>query len=753
MEKLEFRISSGLKDIIGKDLITDDYIAVFELVKNSFDAYATEVTVRFEDIEDGRGKITIIDNGKGMNYDDLLNKWLFVAYSAKKEGTEDENYDYRDKISENNFFAGAKGIGRFSCDKLGSQLMLETTKEEKNAKTEVLLTDWEKFEESSQEEFINVSVLHETKKESSFNLEHGTVLIIENLRSKWDRKKYLKLKDSLAKLINPKQARGDQDFKIILEVPEEKETDKDFDNYYEIVNGEVKNFIFDTLELKTTKIEAVVSDDGKTIQTELYDGGTLIYRVVEKNRLERLDSMSINLYYLNRSAKYTFTRKMGVSSVRYGHIFLYKNGFRVYPYGEPGEDPLKIDARKAQGYSRFLGTRDLLGNIEVFSDSEEIKETTSRGDGLKKTPTYEQIEEFFWTTLRRLEKYVVEVQQWGLSIEDKDIEDLNFKSRITELIANVSGSGEIINFHLPDNFLEILELSQVDSAESVVKNLNKIAFESGDDSLIEQADKASNKLEEIQKARREAEKQAEEEKEKAEKATKKLRDQISENLFLKSINTSEYEEVISLLHHVGIYAGTIDNNLKGISLRIQNDIELSNSELKDIIRLISFETKKILNVVAFATKANFKLKTETIEVDLNNYIQEYISNIIPTVTDKSLKIKIDSTTNDEFKKKLKPIELNIVIDNIVSNAKKAEADNLKVTIQKKENNLVIKFIDDGKGIDKSIIDRIYNQGFTTTDGAGIGLYHVKQIVNDMKGTILAENNQDSGACFTLTFKK
>ena len=752
MEKLEFRISSGLKDIIGKDLITDDYIAVFELVKNSFDAYATEVTVRFENIEDGNGKITIIDNGKGMNYDDILNKWLFVAYSAKKEGTEDENYDYRDKISDNNFFAGAKGIGRFSCDKLGSELTLETTKQEKNPKTEVLLTNWEKFEENSQEEFINVSVLHETKDHNSFGLDHGTALVIEDLRSDWGRDKYLKLKDSLAKLINPKQARGDQDFKIILEVPEEKETDKDFDNYYEIVNGEIKNFIFDTLELKTTKIESVVSDDGNTIKTELFDGGTLIYRVVERNNLKKLDSISINLYYLNRSAKYTFTRKMGVSSRRYGHIFLYKNGFRVYPYGEPGEDPLRIDARKAQGYSRFLGTRDLLGSIEIFSENEEIKETTSRGDGLKKTNTYEEIEEFFWTTLRKLERYVVEVQKWGLSIEDEDLEDIEFKSRVTELIANISDSNDIIDFHLPDNFLEILEVSQEDSAESVVKNLNKIAFESGDDSLIEQADKASDKLEEIQKARREAEKQAEEEKKKAEEATKKLRDQISENLFLKSINTSEYEEVISLLHHVGIYAGTIDNNLKGISLRIQNDIELSNSELKDIIRLISFETKKILNVVAFATKANFKLKTETIEVDLNNYIREYISNIIPTVTDKTLKIKIVSETEDEFKKKLKPIELNIVIDNIVSNAKKANANNLTVSIEKKNENLIVKFIDDGTGIDESIIDKIYNQGFTTTDGSGIGLYHVKQIVNDMKGKISATNNPDDGATFTLTFK-
>lgn len=117
-ENLKFRISSALKDILGRDLITDAFIAVFELVKNSFDAHATRVDIKFENIENGNGRIIIKDNGKGMNYEDLLNKWLFVAYSAKREGTEDDNYDYRNNIHANRPFAGAKGIGRFSCDKL-----------------------------------------------------------------------------------------------------------------------------------------------------------------------------------------------------------------------------------------------------------------------------------------------------------------------------------------------------------------------------------------------------------------------------------------------------------------------------------------------------------------------------------------------------------------------------------------------------------------------------------------------------------
>jgi HSP90 family molecular chaperone len=116
---LQFKISSALKNIIGSDLISDDFIAVFELVKNSYDAHATKVEITFENIYSNNGKIIIKDNGKGMNYDDLINKWLFVAYSAKKEGTEEDSYNYRDNIKIKRAYAGAKGIGRFSCDRLG----------------------------------------------------------------------------------------------------------------------------------------------------------------------------------------------------------------------------------------------------------------------------------------------------------------------------------------------------------------------------------------------------------------------------------------------------------------------------------------------------------------------------------------------------------------------------------------------------------------------------------------------------------
>ena len=84
MDELYFSVKTGLKDIIGKDLITDDNIAIFELVKNSYDAHANDVIITFKD-----NKIIIADDGKGMSYKDLQTKWLAVAYSAKNDGTED----------------------------------------------------------------------------------------------------------------------------------------------------------------------------------------------------------------------------------------------------------------------------------------------------------------------------------------------------------------------------------------------------------------------------------------------------------------------------------------------------------------------------------------------------------------------------------------------------------------------------------------------------------------------------------------
>ena len=231
-----FKISSGLKNLIGSELITDNFVAVFELVKNSFDANSKEVRIIFEDIYTENAKIIIQDNGKGMDYNDLTNKWLFVAYSAKRDNTEDQ-FDYRTKIKTERLYAGAKGVGRFSCDRLGGTLKLITIKNEPNAIIENLNVDWKKFEEDQKKEFITIPVEHNVLDSNPYKIKHGTVLEISNLnKGEWNRASFKKLKDKLSKLVRPDLNKSikENNFKIILSIPDEVENDNK-----EIENGVV----------------------------------------------------------------------------------------------------------------------------------------------------------------------------------------------------------------------------------------------------------------------------------------------------------------------------------------------------------------------------------------------------------------------------------------------------------------------------------------------------------------------------------
>lgn len=751
----QFRVSSALKDIIGQDLITDDYIAVFELVKNSYDAYASRVDIYFENIYSENSKIIIKDNGKGMDSEDLKNKWLFVAYSAKREGTEDNSFDYRDNIYKKRAFAGAKGIGRFSCDRLGRILYLETTKKIANAKTEVLVTDWGKFEQDSTQEFINIGIEHFQIPKSNFELSNGTVLEIHELRSNWDKKKLLKLKSSLTKLINPNRGRGEQQFKIYIHVEDEKQNDKELDEKDKI-NGEVRNFIFEELGLKTTKIYSSISNDGKYITTELLDGGTLIYRIKEQNKYDLLDNIEFTIYYLNQAAKITFKTRMGISSKDYGHIFLYKNGFRIYPYGEPGEDPLKIDARKAQGTRRFLGTRELIGQIEIFSDTDQLRETSSRGDGLIRTETYSQLEDCFWEVLKRFEKYVVEVQKWGLSIEDN--EDEKLKERISNLIRKLTNSNTIVEFEYPENFIEILSASQAQSSDAIIKNLKRLAIESNNNKLLKSVLDTSKKLIELRKINKEIEAERDEVEKSKREIEKQLKITEKQVELLKDATNEDTVELMSIEHHVNQGTFRITENLQDLYETTKKDSP-SKEIIINVIDNISLENQKIASLVKFVSKANFDLLSSEITGDLAKYIEQYIEKVYKKdrikIINKTIlkKVKVIYDKEISFIREFIPLELNIVLDNLLDNSFKATASEVDILLKVARNSLIIDYRDNGIGINALNKEKIFEFGYTSTkNGTGIGLHHSKRIIAGMSGKIyLLDSNE--GANFIIEIPK
>lgn len=787
INNLKFRISSALKDLIGKELITDQYIAIFELVKNSFDAYAGNVRIIFENLHTEHARVVIIDDGKGMSLSDIENKWLFVAYSAKKDGTEDIDYDdsdnksdYRNRIRPKRIFAGAKGVGRFSCDRLGTRLNLTTIKDREEQRIENIIVNWEDFEQDSKKEFINIDVEHNTIPTSDYDIKHGTILEITGLRDRWERSELLKLKRSLEKLINPNQENDINRFSIEIialdEVVEDRQErdriikksktnalknnievsieDINWHLYSNMVNGVVRNSLFETLGIKSTQIITEISKNGEYIETQIKDRGVLIYKIKEKNDLILTD-IKIVLFYLNSTAKNNFTRLMGMEPVNYGSVFMYKNGFRIYPYGEQDEDIFGIDRRKAQGYKRNLGTREIIGRIEIFGEDNKFKESTSRDGGLIKNLSYEQLQKYFVRAIRRLEKYVVEVSAWGtLDITDeiengRNLSPEDTKNQIENFISSLTSSKNILEVEYDASFLEKVKEKQKTSVSASLQAIKETAIRNLDQELAKKADQFAQEFRSVVAEKTRLEIVAEEKTLLLEKAADELDQKTKQNLFLKSVTTLDNDNIISLHHHIGIISTDIEAKLLSWNRKINNGYEMSMDEVKTLLASIGMLNTKILSVSKFATKANFNLQSEQITADLFTFINEYIDNIYLDFVSDPINVNFSNETNCEFIIKFKPIEITIILDNILNNSRKARAKNIEITVGVVEERGLIRFRDDGNGLEESIHnpDIIFEKGFTTTSGSGIGLYHVKQIVNELKGDV--NINQDNTNGFEL----
>lgn len=767
-EQLTFRISAALKNLIGKELITDEYVAVFELVKNSFDAYATKVEIIFENLyaDNGNARLIIKDNGKGMNYDDLKNKWLFVAYSAKTDGTEDINYgkgkDYRDKIQESRVFAGAKGIGRFSCDRLGKKLDLITIKDGKNSKIEKLSVDWQNFEEDPKEEFVDIKVQHEELTSLQYgNFRKGTLLEIKELRDDWNRSKLLNLKHSLEKLINPSQENDARNFTIQIIAKDELLRDKDCKFERDKVNGVIENFLFETLDLKTTQIKTEIVDGAEFLKTELFDRGRLIYRIKEKNSFSLKSNVVIQLFALNRAAKLNFIKIMGLSSKKYGSIFLYKNGFRVYPFGEEGEDILKVDTRKQQGYNRYLGTRDLVGRIEINDKDnvDNLNESTSRDGGLIKNDKYDDLVTFFYDkALRRLEKYVVDLIKWGdplEQLEGKSINPDDIKKEIIYLIANIAKDDDIVELEYDKKFLDIIDERKEENLPKNLKNFEKLVEKTDDPSLQKKARKIIKQFKEHQEALRETEQElVTVVAEKKEKETE-LNQRKSQVKFFQSILSRDYDQAINFLHHVGIIANTIDNHLENFNKKIQNKSHITKAEVAELINKLSYSAQRILSYTEFATKADYQIEEQFIEDDLKTFIYALLDDIVKKFYEKGIAININENTEDPFIKKFQPVNIKIVFDNLLNNSKKAKAKKININFVIAGSTLEIQYNDDGKGLSDEIKnpEDIFEQGVTTTKGSGLGLYHTRQVLKEENGSIHLGKEIKNGMSFLIKVKK
>ncbi len=209
--KTKLRTSANVIRVLGDQLISNESVALIELIKNSYDARATEVNIEFKGpLKENEGEIIIEDNGIGMDLKTINEAWMIVATNFKK---------IEKQKKRNVVFLGEKGIGRFSAAKLAKKLIMITKTRSSNEEIEVEF-DWEEFT-GLQKMLDDLEIIIKIKKPQIFKNSSGTKLKLVGLTHDWNKVKVRRVVNNISRLINP--VKPVDDFKVLLKFDNERD--------------------------------------------------------------------------------------------------------------------------------------------------------------------------------------------------------------------------------------------------------------------------------------------------------------------------------------------------------------------------------------------------------------------------------------------------------------------------------------------------------------------------------------------------
>ncbi len=388
--KKSFRPSARLIGTIGEDIIRDMHAAVVELVKNSYDADAKQVTITFETTEDKRLLLSIRDDGHGMNEEGVLNKWLVPSTSDKLK---------RRTSPKGRVMQGRKGIGRFAVAILGEKLELETVAG--NVKTSLLI-NWDEFVESKYLDEVLVDI---TSSESdSIN---GTTFNIEGSCEKlelWNDSEIEYLIKELRKLLTPLDNTNDLEDREIFNIRiifknfiSEKYNNETIEikplpllDYYDYrISGKISSDGNNSLmyQNKNSGIEETNLDFRFYLkEKEKFSGEIVVdFRIFDRDP-EAIEDLVYELFNAGEE-------KIGKNEARnllndISGVSIFRNRFRIRPYGDSGNDWLSLDKKRVQNPALKIGANQISGMIEIQDEEVSNLVEKSARDGLKEDAYY-----------------------------------------------------------------------------------------------------------------------------------------------------------------------------------------------------------------------------------------------------------------------------------------------------------------------------------------------------------------------------
>lgn len=381
---VRFTVDAGHIQRLGAELVGKQDTALSELIKNAFDADATSVTLTFRSQDRAGGSLTISDNGSGMSDDVIRSSWMRISTASKVDQPLSPLY--------RRVRAGRKGIGRFSVQRLGTRLRLETRPRGAQVGFRVFFNWDEEFRPGRDLNDV-FSRIERFDKETG---DMGTILEIDDLRDAWNDQAIARVWRSVLLLQPP--------FPISTRAADVADRRHD-PGFGVVINGTSREDKKTEYSIERSFLSQAIA----TVTASVDDAGVAVVRVVS-SKLDVDDTQTFTERYLvtgpvQFSAHYFIYGSDTLSGMTqnaaaemgrtFGGLRVYRNGFRVLPYGQASDDWLKLDIDVSRRDLLVPGNnRNFFGHVELTTDDNPLFEETSSREGLLENEAFQELRRF-----------------------------------------------------------------------------------------------------------------------------------------------------------------------------------------------------------------------------------------------------------------------------------------------------------------------------------------------------------------------
>lgn len=711
---IRFRVNGSLINRLGAELVEKKETAICELIKNSYDADSKVVTADF--ISRGaKSKIIVLDKGNGMTRDDIVKGFMVIGTQNKLDNP------YSPVLKRKR--AGSKGIGRIAAFRLGKTLTIETRA--KNSPGYRVKIDWTEFEDSNEITSIRFPI------EEVSNLSYGTTLTIENLNDAWDYQSVEVVYKYVEDLLQPEVV--SKEIKINTDSFDVKFNLVDDDGVVIPIKKKGK-LIFDYAH---ADIDAWVTSRGIheiRLKSKPFDVKETAYR--GDSDFSKLAGVHFKAHYFihGKAGLVGGLNKKKINQLledgRFG-IRVYRNGFRVLPFGEKDNDWLGLDFHEAKRKILVpVGNKNFFGFISIFDPQDDRFVETSNREGFVHNDAFDELTKFALETCLFAVQKIGELRGKKIFATQKD-----FK-------AGAGGSPKAKLAEIENQLTNILT-NEVAKNQNIAKN--------------EEA------MEEVQDKIREHVKSA----------MINIRQQYVEPNEEYSSSLLEENSMLRILATLGISVAEFTHEMRLFVPALENDVDSLETLVKE------FAAKKILarmrenigslsNYLGFFDNTIIQNTDRTIEPqDLPEIVNEFHERMNSDWTKAGIAFVLESRIRNAQTIPMHYSEWISILFNLYTNAKKAirgieKEGRILVRLSREGKNISLEFQDNGLAIPVKIRDQIFDAFVTSTklsdlrkkrsgdvSGSGLGLWIVRQILSHYGGEI---SLTDPAKGYTKSFK-